>query len=483
VLRVKKAGVCWEMAPEFEPLLDTLLADPGRIIKETPAKLVTRHELRGGVYYIKRYRNAGLLFRSLKFLFKPSHARREWVLAHRIEALGIPVVRHLALGEKRSALGVQESLLITEEFDGEPLCFYAGRAEPAVQTALGHLLRRMHDQGILQFDLYGNILVRPSPLELRRIDIYQAILKPSISDQERLDNLAFLNTEVPLTEHFWKAYGGDAAEAARTHARSLEMRREFYRNRARRCFRRNMDFEPKRVGPLRCWIRRQNQDERLHQVLEQPDRFLEEQARPLKRGRSATVGAANGLVVKRFNLRRASNLIKNCFRYSRARLAFLRAYHLELVGIPTPRGIAAADRRIGPFLIRSYFVMEEIADARDLTQFHGDTRRAALDLGRLLAKLHNEGFSHRDLKETNILFTLENRPVLIDLEGLVFCDRVPTERAAADLARFAKGAIKLAHFSRGDRLAFIRRYCKERKLSPKALQIAYNRVAPQSPPS
>lgn len=470
VLRVTLAGIDWEVDEAFEPRLGRVLSESGSVVKESPAKLVTYHQSDGGGgMYVKRYRNTGMPFRTLKTLFKESHARREWRLANEIALRGIPVVRHLALGERRSALGVEESILVTESFPGEPLCSYAKRGDPAVQAMLGQFMRKMHDEGVLQFDLYGNILVREDPLEMRRVDVHHARLKSALSERERLDNLAFLGTEVSLTESFYRAYGWTGEMASRTHARSLEMRRSFYARRAKRCFRENNDFTPMRLGELRCWVRRAAYDERLKAVLANPDAAIEG-GTSLKRGRSATVAATDGVVIKRFNLRRATNLVKNCFRQSRARLAFQRAYHLELVGVPTARGAAAAELRFGPFLLRSYFVMDEVPGAVDLAGYRGDTRTLAVRTAELLGKLHNEGFSNRDMKETNILVDREARPVLIDLEGLRFHGTVPRKKVLADLARFGRGVAKLPHFSRADRVRFLRVYCRVRGIRPKALR-------------
>lgn len=468
MLRILRDGVRWEVADGLDPALLDALAAKGRVIKESPAKLVTLHHIPRGDLYVKRYRTVPA-FRAAKFWFRDSQSRREWRLAGEMERRGIPVVRHLAMGERWSALGLTESILVTESFAGVPMVEFPGRNEPEVQSALGRLLRLMHDQGVLQFDLYGNILVRAEPLELRRVDVHHALLKNSLTEREKLDNLAFLDTEVPLLEAFYRAYGWDASLAARVRARSIVMRRDFCAHRARRCFRENHDFLPLRQGPLKCWVRRQFLDANLRGILAAPDAALET-AQPLKRGRSATVASAHGLVIKRFNFRRASSLLKNCFRSSRAKLAFRRAYHLELAGIPTARGAAAAERRVGPVLLRSYFVMEEIPGARDLAGFAGETRLMAAKVAELLAKLHNAGFSNRDMKETNILIDCAGRPVLIDLEGLRFHSIVPDARAAADLSRLARGVSRLPNVSRAERFLFLRAYLRARGLRAGALR-------------
>ena len=438
MIRLKQNGVRWELIDQFEPLLDKLLADRGRTVKESPAKLVTVHEIDGATFYVKRYRNDAVPLRSLKFFFKESHSRREWTRAHKIEALGVPIVRHLALGERWGVVGLRESILNTEGFNGVQLHLCPERDGDEVQAVLGRLLRQMHDRGVLQRDLYHNILVQSKPLELKRVDVHHAEVKPALTQQERLDNLAFLNFRVPLADACFRAYGWNQELAEQTRQRSAVMRRQHLCYRSKRCLKRNAEFAPMRLGRLKCWVRLPYLDDRLRHILNDPDEFLEHHAETLKGGRTSTVGRSGGLVVKRFNLRKATNLIKNYFRHSRARRAFRKAYHLELVGIPTAKPIAAAERRIARFLLRSYFVMEEIPGAIDFGEWRGDKQQSMERVAELLAKLHNEGFSHRDLKETNIVFDEAGRLYLIDLEGLRFVGEIPFTRAAADLARFAE---------------------------------------------
>jgi tRNA A-37 threonylcarbamoyl transferase component Bud32 len=173
-------------------------------------------------------------------------------------------------------------------------------------------------------------------------------------------------------------------------------------------------------------------------------------------------------VLKRFNFRKAGNLLKDLFRPSRARRAFRKAYHLQLTGIPTARSIATADRRICGFLVRSYLLMEEIHGAMDLTTFfrgggqaHPKLVRAA---AQLLARLHNEGFSHRDLKESNLILDDEGQLYLIDLDGMTFLQHVSDDRAALDLARLVRGVENYPGVTRQDRIQFYRTYLRSRGL-------------------
>jgi tRNA A-37 threonylcarbamoyl transferase component Bud32 len=447
MIRLDKNGVRWEMQPDIALVLDEILTLSGSTIKEAPAKLVTVHSVRGKTYYVKRYRHSAVALRPLKFFFKPSQARQEWELAQKLETLGLPIVRHVAIGERWSWRGLLESMLITEGFDGKPLNEVA---EVNPEAAL-RFVNRMHELGVLQRDLHpGNILVAPRTGEMRLVDLYCTEIKPYLTEAERALNLALLRIHLPVKV---------SPEVERLSAQ--ERRRRLY-YRSKRCLKHNREFAPKNLGGLPWQIRLPFQNAEVERLLAAPDEFLAARAHILKPGRSSTVGKAGGLVLKRYNFRKFGNLFKDLFRLSKARRAFRKAYHLELVGIPTARCIATADRRVARVLLHSYFLMEEIPGAIHLGQWRGDNAHAIQAVAALLAKLHNLGFSHRDLKETNLIFDRDQRLYLIDFEGLEYLETVPPDRARADFARLERALAALPQFSEAERIALRERYEKLR---------------------
>lgn len=445
-------GLEWELEPAFAPWLERVWDSPGRTVKESPVKLVTRHDLDGRTFYVKRYRHAAAGLRPLKFLFKPAQSRREWRLAQELTRRGVPIVTHLAHGERWSWRGLAESVLITEGFDGVPL----DEAEQPDLFAVLRFVEQMHARGVLQRDLHpGNLLVGRRTGELRLVDLHGIELKPVVSPEERDANLAFLRMFLPVP----------VSPEIERHAALL--RRAHLAHRSRRCLKHNREFAPMRFGELRWQVRHPWLNPKLESALCAPDVFLATRARLLKNGRASTVGLGEGFVLKRYNLRwnKPENLFKDCFRLSKARRAFRKAYHLELVGVPTARPIATADVRRFGLLLRSYLVIEAIPDATDLGQWRGDPAAALRAAAELIARLHDEGFAHRDLKETNLIFDRHGRLFLIDLEGLEFEGNVSPARARSDLARFARAVASLPHLRELYRTEFLESYCRRRGLS------------------
>ena len=195
VIQRENDGVRWELQPDFAPLLDEVLTSPGEMVKESPVKRVTRHHTGEKVFYVKRYLHHAVPLRPLKFFFKSSQARQEWRLAQQLEARGIPIVRHVALGERRTWSGVQESILVTEGFAGVE----ANRASNVDPSAVLKFVEQMHERGVVQEDLHlANLLVRKDPFELRMVDLHGTRVEERLSREDRLKNLALLRIFLPV---------------------------------------------------------------------------------------------------------------------------------------------------------------------------------------------------------------------------------------------------------------------------------------------
>lgn len=454
VVRVTRSGVRWQMLRAFAPGLDSALNTTGEVVKQSPAKLVARHTTAAGSYFIKQYRHDAFALRPLKFFFKASQARREWRLAAELERRGIAVVPHVALGERWSARGLLDSFLVTEAFDGVPVN-EAANLDPSLVV---NFVRKLVDARVRHTDLHpANLLVNESRKEIRLVDLDGVKLadawSPDLIEREMLAQLC-VTMPLPVPEEVRQL--------------GISRRKHALAARSKRCLKTNRDFARQQHGGLHWHVRLDALSEDFRTALASPDDFLAA-ARLLKNGRSSTVAAANGLVLKRFNFRRWLRPLKDLFREPRARQAFRKAYHLELCGIATARPLAAADERRCGLVIRGFVFTAELAPAENIVTWKGDHRMGARAVARLLARLHDEGFSHRDLKETNILFDAAGQPWLIDLEGVKFQGAVPHETARTNLFRLAEGVREAGLLSRSNLVTFLVTYCRARRLRPRQL--------------
>jgi tRNA A-37 threonylcarbamoyl transferase component Bud32 len=82
-------------------------------------------------------------------------------------------------------------------------------------------------------------------------------------------------------------------------------------------------------------------------------------------------------------------------------------------------------------------------------------------VGRLVGRLHASGFSHRDLKATNLLVRERDGRIeacIIDLDGAAKPWRLSKRRRLANLARLAIASLELTGVTQTMRLRMLRAY-------------------------
>jgi hypothetical protein len=157
---------------------------------------------------------------------------------------------------------------------------------------------------------------------------------------------------------------------------------------------------------------------------------------------------------------------------TRATAAFRKGHALLARGIATARPAAAADLWRRGAVADSLLVTETV-DGEPLSDWLRSPRRPpalrrrlARDLAQMLRRMHDAGFSHRDLKAPNILVSPHEgagvRPVLVDLDGLRQAIRVSAWRRARDLMRLSVSLDEWGVARQTDRLRFLRAYLGRR---------------------
>jgi len=441
----------WELSENIDhSLMESLLLKEGEIIKKSPAKLVSLHKTSSGDFYVKKSRHASFIFRPQKYWFKDCPARWEWSVAQTAQSLGVAVVDHLAICEVWSATGLQEDILITRAFNGKPL-HLAANVDP---YSVMEFVNSCHRKGMVHGDLHSsNLLVNENTGELRLVDLKGVCFKQKANLKKQKLDIAYLNINfpIPLSEDLLKL--------------SNELRRKKMADRSRRCLKDNREFGQQIHGCSKWWVRKLLLEDSLNQVLEKPDEFCNGNSL-IKDGRSCTVVEYADYVIKRYNLKKPLNLIKDLFRSTKAKRAFQLGYHLELVGVATPRVIAAAEYRLLGLALRSYFVMEKIEEATDLSDEKNNSLLFIGRLAKIIGRMHAEGFVHRDLKASNVIVDSDGKPRLIDLDGVSFIGKVPARLAVSNLKRLERGLRGKSISSWANRICFFRHYCCESGFQP-----------------
>lgn len=379
--------------------------------------------------------------------------------------------------------GRAESYLITElvpnarplrEFRQGKFSAYENRI---VIRRLAEVIAQLHNSGLSHTDpTLSNFFVQDNERDKFRIvliDLDGVRACPEISTQKTVEDLSPLFRRIPMSprEKFWFS-----AQYSRTRIDSIAPRQLLS------LLAEKFDDDAKKPGATQLlqlgghhWrARRGVLHPKILTVMKDPEAFLQQHEFYFKNSRVVTVSrvpaSAPGepnLVLRRLKYGKLGHRIKDTFRASRTQRALRHGLLLEQNGIATPRAYAAAEIRQLRLPTAAYLITEQIPDAQTLFKFlaqhPASTRIVALRLAELLARMHNKGFSHRDLKPTNILLDGNLNPFLIDLDGLRVWKSLTMQRAVSDLTRMAHGISRYQKELRFASWRFLKRYCQQRE--------------------
>ena len=227
----------WSLLPDLRAQLlnegglrlpEWLESGQAQIVKHGPHRIVYKVELPGLCFYIKH--NLVQDQRTwMRQLVRRSKARVEFDMVTAAAERGIPTIYPLALAEQNTRVGSGESILVTRSLEGcIPLHFFlaailptyaeprAAQVRQVLATELGKLVARIHDAGILHYDLHAaNLLVRVSDddqVQLFVIDLLAVKIGPPLDWPTSRENLVMINCwfsyRVSRADRlrFWKAY-------------------------------------------------------------------------------------------------------------------------------------------------------------------------------------------------------------------------------------------------------------------------------------
>jgi tRNA A-37 threonylcarbamoyl transferase component Bud32 len=439
--------------------------DQGRlcVVKKGPHRVVYRADLPEGAVYVKHYLVPGWRAKVRQWL-RRGKSRNEGKRTQYLDAIGIPTVTPIALGEQRKKKFLFENYLITPAIpDAVPLDEFVERRLPAwprarrarvqqyLADALGVLTARMHEAGFVHKDFHpGNILVRIDADDrptLAMIDLDQLRVCRRLRWEDAQQNLAALN------HYFWlrcnrtdrrrflarylraressppdvKAFARGIETSTRVWAEQL------WRRWGRRCQRTNKYFKRYRAPHAWSIASRELDRKEVYALLADPDApFRRPDAVILKDSRTTTVaettmtvcGQQVRVIYKRFNRKKWLDPLLTYFRPSRAWQAWQAGQHMASRAVPTPQNLAFVCRT-RPFWDdplfwylphETYLITLKAAPSMTLFDYarkvlpsldpqarRDRVRAITLALARLLRTLHERSLSDRDLKTSNIL--------------------------------------------------------------------------------
>jgi len=531
---IERDGRRWWIRPAAaEPLLAAgwPLDHPERLVpvKQGHRRTVYRCEAGGTAFFVKSYHAPGLL-RRLRARLGLGPARREWqaLAAAREAGLDVPEPVALACGAHeilvtREIPGARrlDEYLFEQYFEvgaaGEPpypgarppelVSLYRCRRRPpagaitpqALAYGLGDLVARLAEADLYLPDLHpGNLLISggPEAWRLSLVDLAEA--ERPAPPESLVDHLVQL-------EHFFEPIAsvperlrcldrvgqilGDTLDARLVARAVADYRREFYRHRDRRTRHESKYFSRIKIaaaasGVWRGWAVTDQADAVkafLAQAAPSPD---QPGATRLKApGRTAdvwrsTMPDGRDLVLKR-DKRVGRRGPARGLLGTRSLAAFCKGHALLARGIATARPVAAVDlHRRGA--VRDTLLATERVAGVPLSDWlrHSpparDRRQLARSLAQMIRRMHDAGFSHRDLKAPNILIVQRGpcgpQAVLVDLDGVRAGFRISAARRAKDLMRLSVSLGEWGVARRTDQLRFLRAYLGRRGC-PEAMTI------------
>jgi len=403
-----------------------------------------------------------------------------------------------------------------------------GREEQrAIRRAAGRLaemIGKMHAAGVIHSDLHcGNVLVRESDdgeLELVLMDLHRAHRRRCLSRRARAANLAQLyydrfqfttRTErLRFLRNYLRASKAEGSlrgwQLLVEHFGNMHTRRQL-RQRDRRVFKRSKYFTKFRLpdhweARVVLASKRNMAGSQAASCSLSADDWRRALADPavLLSGKGVEVvkDSPSSLVVrrrlrvgpheldvfvKRVRRKRRWKALADCFRPSRPMRNFALGHALLTRRIATALPLAALERRVGCVLTDSILITEAVKAPR-LHDFlntwlatppRGDTpldvpeqRQLAQEvlwqLGRMLQRLHDNRFAHRDLKATNILIRwspgTSPEVVLVDLDGLTRRQVLTARRRFQGLMRLNVSLLKCPVVNRAGRLRMLMGYLR-----------------------
>ena len=490
-------------------------------VKRGPHRVVYRADLPEGSVYVKHFLVPNFRAKARQW-FRSGKGRNEGRRAAKLEAIGVPTITPVALGERRVRRFLLENYLVTKEIANTlPLDEFVecelprmpverqGRLRRDLARVLADLTARLHDAGFVHQDFHpGNLLIRLEPddsLSLAVIDLDALRVARRLSWSDVRENLALLN------HYFWsrcnrsdryrflnaylKARREPTAPGARGLSRQIERStrawaERLWRRWGRRCWSRNKYFNIHRRPGIWAVASRDLDLSSIEPIIADPEAIF---ARPgttlLKTSRTALVaettlmvkGRSTPVIYKRFNPKKPLESLLNLVRPSRAGRAWQAGQHLKSRGLPTPQNLAYVVKTgwgpLGAWLTGPAYLVTVKAEpsitlgdyARDVlpglseVDRRRQVARLTLGLARLLKVLHDRSISDRDLKSANIL--IEGDPeadeialTLIDLVGVQLLHPLPKGRRLQNLARLQVSLADVPGRTRTDALRFLRAY-------------------------
>ncbi len=555
-----KNGTEWTVREGYEKILDRF--DPDEFLSDLHGKhytLVKENRVRSVIsmpgsdisengIYIKYFKKGG--YRDyIKYLFVPTKVRTEWVVGNALLSKDINTALPLAISERKGCLLlVTETVTNSEDLMEFCQANYEGNLSVEKESEkrillnkLALFIREIHEKGFCHYDLHaGNILIRFKDNQstsvrdctLYLMDLHSVKILNRMSYRKRLFNLTqiFNSLSSILTSsdklNFIRSYGSnllgnitDENELVRQIDEQFSrIRNIHYRSRRKRCLKESSVFSRKRFAGMKMFFRKGYDIDNFRKLIEKHTNTLvnNDSTAIMKRDSKTALTRhtfkdkmIRNVVVKQYKAGCLGRLLKNIFRGSAGRKAWIAGNGLRVYGFNTPLPLVLVEKKISGIPADSYVIMEEVKDSLEMDRYilknfsnrletnqcenenhpltppskGGDLKElnrelkksdqprtpSLIDLkkkrafinsfAKALGKMHNHNIFHHDLKTCNIMVKEKDKSfdfTFLDFDKVSFDEEITVRKRVKNLTQINLSTPRL--FTLADRLRFLKEY-------------------------
>jgi len=437
--------------------------------------------------FLKRDRTKGWV-ESLKYLFFPSKARKEWFVAYQLQTRNLSIPTPLGWMERIHLGFVQESYYLSEAIgSGVSLIEEAKRlGDHFPLLKLAKAVKRMHQVGLIHSDLHAGNFIRDGDI-LYLTDLHGAKIAKRLSLRQRLWNLSLLF-------HSLKSIWGEEEQSKfmdiyfegepfrlrkkeeflqKVHSWMDRLQKRQWKSRTKRCLKESTEFSIQKEKGTRYYHRRDFPLEVMKGMVEAHLRLkMENPSRLVKLSPKVTVSILEGggkkMSVKNYHPLKILDRFKEHFRRSKGLKAWIGGNGLRTRGIPSLRPLGLVEKGNYLGLKEGFFLMEVLGGAQELDRFilknlkdFNERRLFVRAFAQWLSRYHKINLYHKDMKTCNILVSKDLEGYgfyLLDLEDVRLDGKVGQGKLFKNFLQLNTSTPKIVTTT--DRFRFFKQYLK-----------------------
>ncbi|MCP4266880.1 MAG: hypothetical protein GY777_15145 [Candidatus Brocadiaceae bacterium] len=473
--------------------------------------------------YIKYFKRKGY-FNYVKYLLVPTRTSTEWKVGNALLRENIRTALPLAIAEKTTYNLQDTSLLVTEAITNSVMfhdfCHanYTGtlltdkeEEKKVLLQKLALFMRDIHDKGFCHYDFHaGNILIKfknkhsksIQDCNLYVIDLHSVKIMKQLPIRKRLLNFAQIFNSLSLILKnsdkldLVRTYGTNALGingdeymlVKQVETQSLKRLKIRHRSRRKRCLKvRSSVFTNKRLSGMKMFYRKCYDTGFFQELIKKHSSTLanDDKALILKRDLKTALtrspfkdNTIQSVVIKQYVSKSGLRIIKNIFRRSAGKRAWVAGNGLRVYGFDTPEPMALLEKKIFGINTDSYLIMENVQgsiemDRYILKNFHDQTsikcfikkNNFIINLAKTIGRMHNHNIFHHDLKTCNIMVKEKVEAfdfIFLDFDKVSFEKNITIRNRLNNLKEINNSTPRLISLT--DRLRFLKEYLKQCEL-------------------